>query len=148
MAKNKKQTLKAMCSKKWAVPFVRSVSKRLPASIQIPTFHERVCAMVKYVEKSADALNKFKSNCILCMLAGRSPRWPRAGRWTEWSLESPAHCWVAPRMSACWQIGPAEWANKYTWKFILAYCISRTFDWAAWKKNRHLHFGADSSPVE
>jgi hypothetical protein len=32
-----KSTLKAKCSKKCAVPFVRSVSARLPASIQTPT---------------------------------------------------------------------------------------------------------------
>ena len=29
--------LKAMCSRKWAVPLVRSVSAREPASIQTPT---------------------------------------------------------------------------------------------------------------
>lgn len=30
-------TLNARCSRKWAVPFVLSVSARLPASIQTPT---------------------------------------------------------------------------------------------------------------
>lgn len=35
-------TLKARCSKKWAVPLVLSVSARLPASIQTPTVD--VCA--------------------------------------------------------------------------------------------------------
>lgn len=30
-------TLKAKCSRKWAVPLVLSVSARLPASIQTPT---------------------------------------------------------------------------------------------------------------
>lgn len=37
-----KHTLKARCSRKWAVPFVLSVSAREPASIQTPTVE--VCA--------------------------------------------------------------------------------------------------------
>ena len=32
-----RRTLKAICSKKWAVPLVSSVSKRVPLSIHTPT---------------------------------------------------------------------------------------------------------------